>query len=67
MRIAVARGGCEGHGLCGQLASEIYGLDDEGCATFEYESRDVPADEAEAAVAAARVCPVAAVVVRAAA
>ncbi|MEU1343993.1 ferredoxin [Streptomyces sp. NPDC005827] len=65
MRVEVVRERCEGHGLCGERAPTLYGLDDEGYVTFAYEDRQVPPDSEEAAAAGAGVCPVAALRVRA--
>ncbi|MFF4806393.1 ferredoxin [Streptomyces sp. NPDC002144] len=65
MRIEVVRESCEGHGLCGERAPTVYGLDEDGYVTFAYEDRQVSADKQEAAMAGAGVCPVAALRVRA--
>ncbi|MFD4510638.1 ferredoxin [Streptomyces sp. NPDC058457] len=64
MYVEVDRGRCEGHGLCGERAPTVYGLDDEGYVAFAYEGRRVPKDSEEAAAAGAGVCPVAALLVR---
>lgn len=50
---------CEGHGLCEQVAPEIYQLDHEGELVLLTES--VSADLVTKAEAGARVCPVAAI------
>jgi len=53
---------CEGHGLCAQTSPKIYELDDEGYVRLRVDEI-TPELEAEAE-AGARVCPVAALVVR---
>jgi ferredoxin len=65
MRIDVFRDSCEGHGLCEERAPELYSLDAEGYVEFKFADRDVPTADEEAAAAGARVCPVAALRVRA--
>ncbi|MBL5972253.1 MAG: ferredoxin [Candidatus Leucobacter sulfamidivorax] len=50
---------CEGHGLCEQLAPQVYALDDEGYVQLRVE-QPIPEDLEDAAAAGARVCPVAA-------
>jgi ferredoxin len=50
---------CEGHGLCEQVAPDIYQLDDEGELVLLAES--VSADLVNKAEAGARACPVAAI------
>lgn len=50
---------CEGHGLCEQVAPQVFGLDDEGYVYLKVE-QPIPAELEEAAAAGARVCPVAA-------
>ncbi len=58
MDISVDLAACEGHGLCQQVAPEVYELDDEG---YVHLRVDTITPELEAAAAAgARVCPVAA-------
>ncbi len=64
MRIEVIRDRCEGHGLCAEVAPELYDLDDEGYVLFTREGEEVPEPEQPQAVAGARVCPVAALLVR---
>ncbi|OPX13255.1 ferredoxin [Mycobacterium sp. AT1] len=49
---------CEGHGLCEQLAPEIFHLDDEG--ELELLVTDVPAELQAMAEAGTGACPVAA-------
>lgn len=62
-RIDVDRDRCEGHGLCEQTAPEVYRLDDDG--ELEVLVHDLPAELVAKAEAGARVCPVAALRVRA--
>jgi ferredoxin len=62
-RIAHDRARCEGHGLCEQVAPEVYRLDDAG--EMEVLLDEVPADLEQKAQAGARVCPVGALRVRA--
>lgn len=54
---------CEGHGLCADVAPEIYELDDDGYVRLTVATPLSPELE-RAAEAGARVCPVAALVVR---
>lgn len=58
MKISVERARCEGYGFCEQSAPTLLRLDDEG--ELEILLEEVPAAETEAAEAAVRVCPVAA-------
>ncbi|MBO1902690.1 ferredoxin [Leucobacter weissii] len=64
MRIDVIMERCEGHGLCAEVSPELYALDDEGYVVFEHDGADVPDADRAAAAAGARVCPVAALLVR---
>lgn len=64
MRISVDRARCEGHGLCVDAAPELFQLDDDGELVFSREGRDIPAEYAESALGAARVCPIAALAVQ---
>lgn len=57
MRITLDRPRCEGHGLCEEAAPQLMHLDDEGELVLDVEVVD---DEPDAARAAVRVCPVAA-------
>lgn len=57
--INIARDRCEGHGLCEQLAPEIYRLDDGG--DLEVLVDDISPALRPKADAGARVCPVAAI------
>jgi ferredoxin len=58
MKIILDRPRCEGHGLCEEAASQLMHLDDEGELVLDIEQVD--GDNLEAAKAAVRVCPVAA-------
>ncbi|GGG66854.1 hypothetical protein GCM10011374_33790 [Kocuria dechangensis] len=57
MKITLDRPRCEGHGLCEEAAPQLMHLDDEGELVLDVEVVD---DELDAAKAAVRVCPVAA-------
>ena len=57
MNIILDRPRCEGHGLCEEVAPQLVHLDDEGELVLDVEQ--VVCD-VEAAKAAVRVCPVAA-------
>ena len=61
-RIELDRPRCEGHGLCEEAAPALMHLDDEGELVIDAQELDEAADPAalEAAKAAVRVCPVAA-------
>lgn len=59
MRITVDRVKCEGHGLCEEAAPSLMHLDDEGELVIDVETVADQAD-IDAALAAVRVCPVAA-------
>ena len=58
MRIAADRLRCEGHGLCADMAPEVYDLDDDAVVVLRHEI--VPPTLERRAEAGARVCPVAA-------
>jgi ferredoxin len=58
MNIILDRPRCEGHGLCEEVAPQLMHLDDEGELVLDIEQVD--GENLEAAKAAARVCPVAA-------
>jgi ferredoxin len=60
MRISVDVKRCEGHGMCEQMAPDIFELDDEGNLINHYEGQDLDGALAEAAERAAGSCPVAA-------
>lgn len=64
MRIDVVRDRCEGHGLCEERAPQVYTVDNEGYVVYAFGDEDVPVTEEAAAAAGARVCPVAALLVR---
>lgn len=59
MKIDVDLNKCEGHGLCVQVAPDVYGLDDEGYVFLKVQ-QPIPPELEDAAAAGARVCPVAA-------
>jgi len=59
MKITVDRVKCEGHGLCEEAAPSLMHLDDEGDLVIDVETVTEQGD-VDAALAAARVCPVAA-------
>lgn len=63
MRITADRDRCEGHGLCAEVAPEVYDLDDDAVVVLRHE--DVPAGLERRAEGGARVCPVAALRVEA--
>jgi len=52
------RGRCEGHGLCADVAPEVYDLDEDAVVVLLHET--VPSALERKAEAGARVCPVAA-------
>lgn len=58
MRIVADVDRCEGHGLCADVAPELYDLDED--AVVVVLRSDVPAELERKAEAGARVCPVAA-------
>lgn len=58
MRIDADRGRCEGHGLCADVAPEVFELDDDAVVVVLHET--VPPELERKAAAGARVCPVAA-------
>lgn len=58
MRITLDRPRCEGHGLCEEAAPHLMHLDDEGELVLDRETVDD--GQLDAAKAAVRVCPVAA-------
>jgi ferredoxin len=49
---------CEGHGLCADVAPEVFELDDDAIVVLRHEQ--VPPELERKAEAGARVCPVAA-------
>lgn len=62
MHVDINLPACEGHGLCAQVAPDVYELDDEGYVRLLQDP--VPETAAAAAAAGARVCPVTALSVR---
>ncbi len=58
MKIILDRPRCEGHGLCEEVAPKLMHLDDDGELVLDVV--DVDDSNIEAAKAAVRVCPVAA-------
>jgi ferredoxin len=58
MRITADRERCEGHGLCADVAPDVYELDDDAIVVLVHET--VPPALERRAEAGARVCPVAA-------
>lgn len=58
MKIHADRERCEGHGLCADVAPEVYELDDDAVVVVLHEI--VPTGLERKAEAGARVCPVAA-------
>lgn len=58
MRIELDRPRCEGHGLCEEAAPKLVHLDDDGELVIDVP--EVEGGDLEAARAAVRVCPVAA-------
>jgi ferredoxin len=59
MKITLDRPRCEGHGLCEEAAPQLMHLDDDGELVLDVETITDGGD-LDAAKAAARVCPVAA-------
>ncbi|WP_448070588.1 ferredoxin [Georgenia yuyongxinii] len=59
MKIILDRPRCEGHGLCEEAAPRLMHLDDDGELVLDVEVVEEAAD-VDAAKAAVRVCPVAA-------
>ncbi|TRW46035.1 ferredoxin [Georgenia yuyongxinii] len=59
MKIILDRPRCEGHGLCEEAAPRLMHLDDDGELVLDVEDVEEVAD-IDAAKAAVRVCPVAA-------
>lgn len=58
MHIETEVGRCEGHGLCADIAPEVYDLDDDAVVVLRHEV--LPEALRAKAEAGARVCPVAA-------
>jgi ferredoxin len=57
MRIVVDHERCQGHGRCYDLASELFGADDDGHVVVLVPDGRVPTDAERAAVLAVRNCP----------
>lgn len=65
MQIVLDRPRCEGHGLCAEVAPALMHLDDKGELVLDVEHIDETDQKAmDAARAAVRVCPVAALKLR---
>lgn len=62
MRIEAEFSRCEGHGICEEVAPQMYRLDDDAVVVVIHP--DVPPGLERSAEAGARVCPVAALKVR---
>ncbi|NDV07677.1 ferredoxin [Rhodococcus sp. IEGM 248] len=62
MELSLHAGRCEGYGLCEETAPRVYRLPDE--ADVEILQPQVPSELESEAAAGARVCPVAAILVR---
>jgi ferredoxin len=60
MRIVLDQPRCEGHGLCEEAAPQLMHLDDDGDLVIDRDDVADGSEDAVAASAAARVCPVAA-------
>ncbi|MFE7277343.1 MULTISPECIES: ferredoxin [Streptomyces] len=58
MRIQTDEARCEGHGLCADVAPEVYDLDDDAVVVLRHEV--LPENLGAKAEAGARACPVAA-------
>jgi ferredoxin len=58
MRVEVDRSRCEGHGMCEEAAPEIFQLDEDG--ELRILQPQVPPELERKALAAVRLCPVAA-------
>lgn len=58
MRVTLDRDRCEGHGLCVDVAPELFSFDDADEIVIHHP--EVPEGHAEKAATAVRVCPVAA-------
>lgn len=60
MKIELDRPRCEGHGLCEEAAPQLMHLDDDGELVIDVPVVDEDSADLDAARAAVRVCPVAA-------
>jgi len=63
VRISVDRQRCEGHGLCEDVAPDLFRIDDDGDLIATYDDQDIPLDQQERARGAVRVCPISALLV----
>jgi ferredoxin len=54
---------CEGHGLCAEAAPGLFEINDDGDLVVLMDGDQVPEGQRDAAAAAARVCPVGALMV----
>ena len=57
MKIVVDHERCQGHGRCYDLASEIFGADDDGHVAVLVPGGQVPADAESQALLAVKNCP----------
>ncbi|GAA2789643.1 ferredoxin [Saccharopolyspora taberi] len=60
MKVTVDRERCEGHGLCEDVAPELFELDDEGELVMHFDDAEIPAEYRDRAARAVKVCPIAA-------
>ncbi len=61
MRLSVIRPRCEGHGLCEEVAPDLFQLNDDGdLVTLFDEEEEIPEHLRDQARKAVRVCPIAA-------
>ena len=63
-RVSVDAKRCEGHGMCEQVAPEIFELDDDGILINHHEGKDLDESLSAAAELAVSACPVAALMMR---
>lgn len=64
MRVSVDTKRCEGHGMCEQVAPEIFALDEDGELTNHQEGNDLDEHLTAVAELAVSACPVAALMMR---
>lgn len=60
MRIQVDYDRCEGHGLCEDVAPDLFRIDEEGDLLTLFDGDQVPQGHEEGAVRAIRACPLSA-------
>lgn len=60
MKISVNRDRCEGHGMCEEVAPELFQLDDQGDLILLFDGQDIPKEQRGRAASSVRICPVAA-------